>query len=403
MTPDVMGIKLAYAGPTARPTLMPASSARIVPENITLLPKTASRNDRRQSVQRKGRHRQEGRHASPAMLRDLGAAPDDIDAIAKVLGAAAATAASRKARSCACCCRPMPGTKQLQPVRVIIAGDIRDRRGRGAVGHGQIRAGRRAQRRHRSRRQRRRSDRRRRRHRHPPLSEHLRDGAAQPGAEAGDRRTRCASTPTTSTSSAACSRATRSKCCMPARTSSRPPTAATRCCSPSLTVGGETKKFYRFQSPDDGLVDYYDETGKSAKKFLVRKPVGRRHHALRLRHPPPSDPRLHQDAHRRRLGGADRHADLRRRQRRRSRRPAGKSATASTSCIRHTNGYETAYGHMTRLCARHGGRQARAPGPGDRLRRLDRPVDRRARALRNPASTAASSIRCASSCRAAAS
>src|SRR5436189_271368 len=42
----------------------------------------------------------------------------------------------------------------------------------------------------------------------------------------------------------------------------------------ALTVGGETKKFYRYQSPDDGVVDYYDETGKSAKKFLVRKPVG---------------------------------------------------------------------------------------------------------------------------------
>jgi murein DD-endopeptidase MepM/ murein hydrolase activator NlpD len=41
----------------------------------------------------------------------------------------------------------------------------------------------------------------------------------------------------------------------------------------SLTVGGETKKYYRFQTPDDSVVDYYDETGKSAKKFLVRKPV----------------------------------------------------------------------------------------------------------------------------------
>ena len=41
----------------------------------------------------------------------------------------------------------------------------------------------------------------------------------------------------------------------------------------ALTVGGESKKFYRYQSPDDGLVDYYDESGKSAKKFLVRKPV----------------------------------------------------------------------------------------------------------------------------------
>ena len=58
----------------------------------------------------------------------------------------------------------------------------------------------------------------------------------------------------------------------------------------SLTVGGETKKYYRFQTPDDGVVDFYDESGKSAKKFLVRKPVndaimrsgfgGRRHPIL---------------------------------------------------------------------------------------------------------------------------
>jgi murein DD-endopeptidase MepM/ murein hydrolase activator NlpD len=41
----------------------------------------------------------------------------------------------------------------------------------------------------------------------------------------------------------------------------------------SLTVDGETKKYYHFQTTDDGVYDYYDETGKSAKKFLVRKPV----------------------------------------------------------------------------------------------------------------------------------
>jgi murein DD-endopeptidase MepM/ murein hydrolase activator NlpD len=40
-----------------------------------------------------------------------------------------------------------------------------------------------------------------------------------------------------------------------------------------LTTGGETRKFYRYQTSDDNAVDYYDETGKSAKKFLVRKPV----------------------------------------------------------------------------------------------------------------------------------
>jgi len=41
----------------------------------------------------------------------------------------------------------------------------------------------------------------------------------------------------------------------------------------SLTTSGETRKFYRYQTGDDNLVDYYDESGKSAKKFLVRKPV----------------------------------------------------------------------------------------------------------------------------------
>jgi murein DD-endopeptidase MepM/ murein hydrolase activator NlpD len=41
----------------------------------------------------------------------------------------------------------------------------------------------------------------------------------------------------------------------------------------SLTTGGETKKYYHFQTADDGMYDYYDEVGKSAKKFLVRKPV----------------------------------------------------------------------------------------------------------------------------------
>jgi murein DD-endopeptidase MepM/ murein hydrolase activator NlpD len=41
----------------------------------------------------------------------------------------------------------------------------------------------------------------------------------------------------------------------------------------ALTIGGETKKYYRFQTPDDGAYDYYDEDGVSDKKFLVRKPV----------------------------------------------------------------------------------------------------------------------------------
>ncbi len=41
----------------------------------------------------------------------------------------------------------------------------------------------------------------------------------------------------------------------------------------SLRVGGEERRFYRFETDDDGFTDYYDESGKSAKKFLMRKPM----------------------------------------------------------------------------------------------------------------------------------
>lgn len=41
----------------------------------------------------------------------------------------------------------------------------------------------------------------------------------------------------------------------------------------ALKLSGEQRRFYRFETDDDGYVDYYDETGKSAKKFLMRKPM----------------------------------------------------------------------------------------------------------------------------------
>lgn len=43
--------------------------------------------------------------------------------------------------------------------------------------------------------------------------------------------------------------------------------------SASLTVGGETRRVFRYQAPEDGLIDYFDEEGKSLKKFLLRKPI----------------------------------------------------------------------------------------------------------------------------------
>ncbi len=114
----------------------------------------------------------------------------------------------------------------------------------------------------------------------------------------------------------------------------------------SLTVGGESKRYYHYQTADDGTYDYYDETGKSAKKFLVRKPVaigimrsgfGERNHPL-----------LH---YMKMHTGVDWAAPFG--------TPifaAGNGAIDEIGLkggygkyirIRHANGYQTAYGHMT--------------------------------------------------------
>lgn len=41
----------------------------------------------------------------------------------------------------------------------------------------------------------------------------------------------------------------------------------------ALSTGSNTRRFYRFRTSDDGVVDFYDANGQSAKKFLMRKPV----------------------------------------------------------------------------------------------------------------------------------
>ncbi|MGH6868814.1 MAG: M23 family peptidase, partial [Methylocella sp.] len=40
----------------------------------------------------------------------------------------------------------------------------------------------------------------------------------------------------------------------------------------AITARNETFRYYRFQTPDDNLVDYYDQDGRSTRKFLVRMP-----------------------------------------------------------------------------------------------------------------------------------
>ena len=41
----------------------------------------------------------------------------------------------------------------------------------------------------------------------------------------------------------------------------------------SVTVHNESYRYFRFQDPGDGSVDFFDENGRSTRKFLIRKPV----------------------------------------------------------------------------------------------------------------------------------
>jgi murein DD-endopeptidase MepM/ murein hydrolase activator NlpD len=114
----------------------------------------------------------------------------------------------------------------------------------------------------------------------------------------------------------------------------------------SLTLDGVEKRLYRFRTGDDSVVDYYDENGTSAKKFLIRKPVpvGRISSPFGWRvHPLLGYRRLH--------AGVDYAA------------PKGTPIVAAGNGIveragpssgygnlieiKHTNGYETLYGHQS--------------------------------------------------------
>ena len=41
----------------------------------------------------------------------------------------------------------------------------------------------------------------------------------------------------------------------------------------ALSVAGITKRYYQYRSPTDSSIDYFDESGKSNRKFLMRKPI----------------------------------------------------------------------------------------------------------------------------------
>ena len=340
---NITGIKLAYAGVgTADPYA--GFEARIVPENITLLPKTTTQatggnafNERLIAV-KKG-------DSVANILRDQGASPDDIGAITKILGPRGRDGGIKEGQKLRVLLAAVPGQPQrLQPIRVIVASDAsvdavvalsdtgkyvsvdvknvdtevadsgEDNDPNDASGVRLYQSVYETAMRNQVPR--------------PIIDELVRiysydvdfQRKVQPGDSfevlyAGEEETAAAD-------------------------------SRNDVLFAALTVGGESKKFYRFQSPDDGLVDYYDDAGKSAKKFLVRKPVAdgimRSSFGIR-RHPILGYTKMHTGVDWAAPTGTPIYA-------------AGngviekadwESGYGKFILLRHNNGYESAYGHMS--------------------------------------------------------
>jgi murein DD-endopeptidase MepM/ murein hydrolase activator NlpD len=340
---SITGIKLAYAG-TATADPYAGFEARVVPENITLLPKTTNQTTGGNAFNEKIVTAKKGETVA-TILRDLGATPNDIGAVTAILGPRGRDGGIKEGQKLRVLMAPTTGSPRLQPIRVIIASDnvidavvaLADTGKYVSVDVKNVdteMADNSAQ-----------ADEEndtsgvrlyqsvyetalRNQIPHPIIDELIRiysydvdfQRKVQPGDSfevlyAGEDET---------------------------------PNADSRndVLFAALTVGGEAKKFYRFQSPDDGLVDYYDETGKSAKKFLVRKPVlagiMRSGFGIR-RHPILGYTKVHTGVDWAAPSGTPIYA-------------AGngivekagwESGYGKFIMLRHNNGYETAYGHMS--------------------------------------------------------
>ncbi len=339
---NITGIKLAYAGVGGEDPYA-GFEARVVPENITLLPKTARKTtggnpfDERTIVAKKG-------DTLSGILTELGATKEEVAAIAQALGSPGADSVIKEGQKLRVLLSPAPDSKRPQPIRVIVADDetvdsvaaLSDTGRYVAVDAENVET-------------------------------EITERTEEPVPE---------DVVGVSLYQSVYETALRNNVPRPIiddiiriysfdldfQRKVQPgdsfevvyagdddgPAADTRndVLYAALTISGETKKVYRFQSPDDGLIDYYDEAGKSAKKFLVRKPIAdgvmRSGFGLR-RHPILGYVKMHT--------GVDWAA------------PRGTPIYASGNGvvvkegwesgygkfikIRHNNGYESAYGHMS--------------------------------------------------------
>ncbi len=150
-----------------------------------------------------------------------------------------------------------------------------------------------------------------------------------------------------------------------------------------LSLSGELLDAYRFE-PEAGEVEYFDRTGRSLRKFLLRTPVDGARLSSRFgmrKHPILGYSRMHKGVDFAAPTGTPIYAA-----------GSGRVAAAGRNGgygnyirVRHSGEYSTAYGHLSRIRQGHPPRPARAPGPGDRLCRGHGARDRAASALRGAA------------------
>ncbi|MCH9764380.1 MAG: M23 family metallopeptidase, partial [Alphaproteobacteria bacterium] len=117
----------------------------------------------------------------------------------------------------------------------------------------------------------------------------------------------------------------------------------------AITSGGELSKFYRFRTAD-GKIDFYDESGSNSRKILMRRPV--RGNSVRLTsgyghrwHPLLKRRRMHTGVD----WASPRGTPILAAGNGTIEEAGRKGHYGNYVRIRHANGYQTAYGHMSRI------------------------------------------------------
>ena len=345
IAPDVTGIKLAYAG-VANPDPYAGFEARIVPENITLLAKTTDQTTGGNPMGDKVILAKKGDTVA-ALIKDLGGTPEELAEITQSLGPYGRPNVLKDGQKLRVMLTPVPDSKRLQPVRVIVADESSVLAAAGLADTGKY------------------------------VQVDVKNVDTEVAEAQEDSNSNNSDSGGVTLYQSVYETALRDQVPRPiiddlirmysydvdfqrnvqpgdsfevmyAGEDEQQPSVDSHndVLFATLTVAGESKKLYRFQSPDDGIVDYYDEDGKSAKKFLVRKPVAeavmRSGFGLR-RHPILGYTKMHTGVDWAGPMGTPVYA-------------AGngviekegwESGYGKFILIRHNNGYETAYGHMS--------------------------------------------------------